>query len=189
VDPRTPLSSAAKFTHRDLLEFPDDGRRHELIGGVHVVTPAPVTRQQRILGNVYFLMLVHVEHHRGGRAFVSPVDVVLSTSDVVKPDLVFVSDTRQDILTPTWVQGSPDLIVEILSPLTRRRDEHLKRELYERFDVLEYWVVDPETESVCLYRRENGRLERIGELTQGRREALITPLLPGLSLPLVHVFA
>jgi Uma2 family endonuclease len=131
---------------------------------------------------------LHLEQYGGGQVYFSPVDVIFSSFDVVEPDLLFVSDARQEILTDTWVYGSPDLVVEILSPSTRRRDEGIKLRLYERFNVFEYWIVDPKAEAFRIYRRRDRQLEQVVELTRSRDEAVTTPLLPGLSLPLAKVF-
>ena len=113
---------------------------------------------------------------------------MFSLFDAVEPDLLFISNARQEILTRKYVQGSPDLSVEILSPSTRRRDEGVKLRLYERFDVLEYWVVDPEADVIRVYRRRGRQLERVMELTRSD-ESLTTSLLPGMSLPPARIFA
>ena len=82
-----------------------------------------------------------------GRVFLAPFDVVFSNFDIVEPDLLYISRERLDgVLTKAHVRGAPDLVVEIGSPSTRRRDETIKRRLYERFGVSEYWVIDPELE-------------------------------------------
>ena len=122
-------------------------------------------------------------------AFLAPFDVVFSIFDIVEPDLLFISDARRQIVTDKNVQGSPDLIIEILSPSTRRRDEGVKLKLYERFDVLEYWIVDPRAESVRVYRRQARGLERVVEVTRDEGGSVTTPLLPGLSVPLAKLFA
>ena len=186
---RTASNPPAKLTYRDFLEFPDDGKRHELIDGGHYVTPSPVSRHQRILGNLFFLVRSHLELHHGGDVYLSPLDVVFTIFDIVEPDLIFISNARSGILTHENVQGSPDLVVEILSPSTRRRDEGVKLALYDRSDVLEYWVVDPFAHLIRIYLRQHARLARTAELTRDRDEALTTSLLPGMSLPLVKVFA
>ena len=101
------------------------------------------------------------------------------------------SDLRARLLKTDVAQVSrtPDLIIEILSPSTRRRDEGVKLKLYERFDVLEYWIVDPRAESVRVYRRQALRLERVVEVTRDEAARVTTPLLPGLSVPLAKLFA
>ena len=186
-----PISTApaGKLTYSDFLKFPDDGKRHELIDGVHYVTPAPVRPHQSILGNLYFLIRLHLERHPAGEVYLSPLDVVLTMSDVVEPDLLFVSEARRHILTHDNVQGAPDLVVEISSPSTRRRDEGVKLALYDRSDVAEYWVVDPGAEVIRVYRRVEGRLANVAELARSDDATLDSPLLPGMSLPLARVFA
>ena len=87
------------------------------------------------------------------------------------------------------MQGAPDLVVEIGSPSTRRRDEKLKHRLYERFNVTEYWVVDPDIDVVRVYRLESGRYRRAQELSLDHGDVLTTPLLPGLELKLSEIFA
>ena len=86
------------------------------------------------------------------------------------------------------MQGAPELVIEIGSPSTRKRDETITRQLYERAGVSEYWVVDPETDLVRVYRRVAEGFERPLELTAEREELLATALLPGLTLPLTRIF-
>jgi len=116
-------------------------------------------------------------------------DVVFSEFDVVEPDLLFVSSARQEeVLTPKHVRGAPDLVVEVGSPGTRKRDETIKRGLYERFAVSEYWVVDPNLDTINVYRRTDEGYARVAELTLQQHDTLITPLLPGLEMPLEQIF-
>ncbi len=140
-----PSASDVRLTYDDFVLFPDDGKRHELIDGAHVVTPSPNTKHQAVAGNLHGLIWTYLRQRPVGRVFAAPLDVVFSEFDVVEPDLLFVSKARQaDVLTAAHVLGAPDLVVEIGSPSTRRRDETVKRRLYQRFGVSEYWVVDPE---------------------------------------------
>ena len=85
--------------------------------------------------------------------------------------------------------GAPDLVVEIASPGTRERDETIKRRLYERSNVLEYWVVDPDIDVIRVYRRAGDRFERAVEMSREADDVLTTALLPGLAIPLSRVFA
>ena len=119
-----------RLTYRDFVKFPDDGKRHELIDGVHYVTPSPASAHQRVVGNLHFLIRLHLEQHGGGEVFLSPFDVLFTTFDIVEPDLLFVSDARKHVVTEQHVEGSPDLVVEVRSPSTRRRDEGVKLKLY-----------------------------------------------------------
>jgi Uma2 family endonuclease len=88
-----------------------------------------------------------------------------------------------------WVHGPPDLVVEIVSPGTRKRDETIKKRLYEGFAVSEYWVVDPELDMIKVYRRSEERHARVAELSLENKDVLTTPLLPGLEMPLSRIFS
>jgi Uma2 family endonuclease len=185
-----PPTSDVKLTYDDFVHFPDDGKRHELIDGAHVVTAAPNTKHQRVSMNLSGLLWGFVRERELGEVFAAPFDVLLSDRDVVEPDLVYVSkDRRADILTAANARGAPDLVVEIGSPSTRTRDETIKRRLYERYGVVEYWVVDPELDEIRVYRRAEGRYERVALLSAEQGDVLTSPLFAGLELPLAEVFA
>ena len=177
-----------KLTYDDLLLFPDDGKRHELIDGEHYVTPSPNAVHQTIVGNLHFAIRGYLETHPGGQVFLAPFDVVFSHFDVVEPDLLYVSADRRGVLTKQNVQGAPDLVIEVGSPGTRRRDETIKRRLYERGDVTEYWFVDPELDVVRVYGREESGYSRPRELSKEAGDVLRTPLFPGLELSLDTIF-
>jgi Uma2 family endonuclease len=109
---------------------------------------------------------------------------------VVEPDLLYVSNQRRHVLDKgDWVRGAPDLVVEVLSPSTRRRDETIKREAYERTGVDEYWLVDPEQDAVTIHRRQDDTFVRVAELTRADGDVLSTPLMPGLELALAKILA
>lgn len=188
-DEMRPATPGVKLTYDDFVLFPEDGQRHELIDGAHYVTPSPARKHQAIVWNLTLLVGNYLRDQPVGRAFSAPFDVVFSEFDVVEPDLLFISSARLlDVLTTKHVRGAPDLVVEIGSPTTRKRDETIKRRLYERFGVSEYWVIDPEAESVRVYRRTGEGYARAVELTLERNDVLTTPLLAGLDLPLERIF-
>lgn len=182
------IPDALKLTYDDYQCLPDDGKRHEIIDGDHVVTPAPSTQHQRISGNLFLLLGSHIRQTRAGALFAAPTDVRLSDVDIVEPDLLFVATGRLSIITPQYIQGPPDLVIEILSETTRRRDEVVKRKLYERFGVAEYWVVDPELETVKCYRLDFRRYILAGEYVLERNDRITTPLFPKLPIPLTEIF-
>ena len=182
-------ASAAKLTYDDLLSFPEDGRRHELIDGEHYVTPSPTVRHQRVARRLIVSLSRFVEEHQLGEVFQAPLDVVLSDVDVVEPDVFFVASEAPVDLSRTHVHGTPTLVVEILSPGTRKTDEQAKRRLYDRAGVQEYWIVDPELDVVKIYRRaDDGGFPRVAELSREDGDDLVTPLLPGFSLTLETLF-
>jgi Uma2 family endonuclease len=180
---------SVKFTYEDFLTFPDDGKRHEIIDGEHYVTPSPNIRHQRISGNLHLLIGTWLEEHPIGQLFYAPLDVVFSNFDVVEPDLLYVSNERAaQVMTLLHVKGVPELLIEIGSPSTRKRDETIKRRLYERFGVTEYWVVDPDLDVIRIYRRDGEHFGRAVEVSRERGDVLTTPLLQGLELPLQRIF-
>lgn len=185
----TATPTSLKFSYEDYLGFPEDGNRHELIAGEHYVTPAPLTRHQRISMNLAASLYQHCQQTRAGLVLAAPTDVVFSENDVVQPDLLVITQARQSIVTRENVQGAPDFIIEILSHATRQRDERTKRTLYERFQVAEYWIIDPELETIKIFRLLEGRYTVHKELTteQGRSE-ISTPSLPGFSITPQEIF-
>ena len=183
-------ATGLKLTYEDFLLFPDDGNRHELIDGEHYVTASPNIKHQLVLGNLYWLLRGYLETHSTGKIFCAPLDVVYSDFDVVEPDLLYLSNERlAQIQTPKHIRGSnPDLIIEIGSPSTRSRDETIKRRLYERFEAVEYWVVDPDLDVVRVYLRSSERFGRAIELSMEAGDVLTSPLFPGLELRLADIF-
>ncbi len=177
-----------RFSYEDYVLFPEDGKRHEIIDGDHYATPSPKTKHQIVSGNLLILLGSFVRGKNLGKVIAAPFDVVLSNEDVVQPDLLFVSWERLPIVTENNVQGPPDLAIEILSETTRRMDEMVKRKLYKRFGVREYWIVDPELASVKVYRMTEKGYARIAELSVESDGILTTPLLPGFEAPLSAVF-
>jgi Uma2 family endonuclease len=175
-----PLNPGVKLTYDDFVLFPDDGKRHELIDGEHYVTPSPNRRHQQISGDLFAPIWTYLEAHPIGRVFHAPYDVVFSNFDVVEPDLLYVSNERAaDVITSLHVRGVPDIVVEIGSPGTRKRDETIKRRLYERMGVSEYWILDPETDAVRVYRRTAEAFDRTIELSREASDVLTTPCCPG----------
>jgi Uma2 family endonuclease len=186
----TPTARAdTRLTYDDFLLFLDDGKRHEIIGE-HFVTPSPSRRHQKLSGRLYFAIEQCVRAHPGsGEIYYAPFDVVLSFHDVVEPDLVFIAANQVEILTENNVQGPPALVIEILSKNTRKRDAQIKRRLFERTGVGEYWLVDPELDTVQVFRPSaDGKLARVAELTAEDDHTLTTPLLPGCEIGMRELF-
>jgi Uma2 family endonuclease len=173
------------FTYADYLLTPDDVR-YELINGELIMAPAPTTPHQRVSRNFGAVLWPFVRDNNLGEIFYAPTDVYLSDTNLVQPDILFISAARAHIITETNIQGAPDLVIEIASPSTQDDDRIVKRELYERFGALEYWMAYPLTQTVDALRLENGRFVDAGHV--GRSETLTTPLLPGLRIDLSKVF-
>lgn len=176
-------ATAGGLTYEEYLLFPDNGQRHELIGGEHYVTPAPTTVHQRFLRKIGHVLDEFVTRHSLGEVFFAPVDVVLSARDVVQPDLLLISNSRMDRLCRENIKGAPDLVVEVVSESSRQVDRKLKRALYGKYDVLEYWIADPDLRIIEVYRRD--AVNELVKVTEYEDVGNLTSfLLPGLTVDL-----
>ena len=152
--------SGVKLTYDDYVQFPDDGMRHEVIDGEHYVTPTPIWKHQAIATNLVGIIWNYLREPSGRSRGYRAV--------------------RRHL--------APSLVVEIGSPSTRKRDAIIKRRLYERFGVDEYRVIDPELDTIDVYRLVEGRYQRTAQLSLEAGDVLTTELLPGLTLPLSTIF-
>jgi len=153
---QTIRKSPTKLTYDEYVLFPDDGKRHEIIDGRHYMNAAPNPRHQAVSRHIQFQLYEQIELTKLGEVINSPIDLQLSLWDVVQPDIVVVLASNR-IITTTKIKGVPDLVIEILSPSNRKHDLELKKQLYEQFSVPEYWIVDPENQTIQRYRLgENG---------------------------------
>ena len=185
-----PSGSATKLTCDEFFAmFPEeDGVHRELIGGELFVTPSPSKRHQRLVLRLALSLGNHLEAHpEQGELFIAPFDVVMTRFDVVEPDLLVVLDDQSGILTERNIQGAPALAIEVLSPGTRKRDQTLKRQLFDSQGVREYWIVDPERNQIAVHRRAADRSFSAGT-TLDASDTLTTSLLPGCSLALGKLF-
>ena len=142
------------LTYDDYFALPNDGKRYEILEGELTVTPAPSTKHQTASGNLFVLLSQYIKERDLGKLFHAPIDLILSSTSVLQPDLLFVSKARQSIITERAIEGAPDLVVEILSPTTSRTDRVTKAQIYARHSVPVYWIVDPEREAIEIYLLE-----------------------------------
>lgn len=179
-----------RLTYDDLLLFPEsDGLRHEIIDGVHYVTPCPSLRHQDRVGRLHLALGIYLAAHPGiGRVFLAPLDVVFTVHDVVEPDLLFVASDQPVIMTEKNIQGAPAIVVEVVSRTTRRRDERVKKELFDRGGVREYWIIDPDRSQVIVHRRDGAGFDARTLLAAADDAVLASPLLPGFSLSIPELF-
>lgn len=177
-----------RLTYNDLEAIPQrrEGEWHEIIDGELIVTPAPIPFHQDVSGNIYDPLRSFVRARKLGKVYYAPVDVRLTPDNVLIPDIIFIARHRLHIVGPKTIDAAPDLVVEILSPGTRRRDLTVKRDLYARFGVQEYWIVDPESRMVQVLALVGGAFQEVpllpGPTIQSR-------VLPGFALALDAVFA
>jgi Uma2 family endonuclease len=139
--------AAIRFTYRDYLQLPEESR-YEILEGDLQMSPSPSARHQQAVGSLFDILLRICKSRDLGRIFVAPFDVILSETDVVQPDILFVSKARTALIQERGVFGAPDLVVEVLSPATAERDRTVKAKLYARAGVKELWLADPEEKSI-----------------------------------------
>ncbi len=176
------------ITVAELDACPDDGNRYELIEGELFVSRAARLPHQLVLHNLQIALATYLKQNPIGRVVPGP-GAVFSDYDAVIPDLVFVRNESWDrIVADERFVNAPDLVVEILSPgkVNHERDLLVKRQLYSRYGVEEYWIVDPETQEVEVYRHLEGSLAKV--LTVRDHQLLNSSVLPGLELEVQTLF-
>ena len=179
------MVTKAKFTYEDYLNTPE-GERYELIGGDLILVASSNEEHQIVSIELGSLMHYHAKAGDLGRVFHAPFDIVFSDSEVVQPDIMFISKDREDIRTPANVQGAPDLIVEILSPSSVSRDWNYKRELYAKYGVEEYWIADPVHKMISVMLLKEGVLELAGTHVEG--DTVTSTALEGFSVEVSEIF-
>ncbi len=180
-------TTAKRLTFEDLEMIPEDhdGDRHELLDGELVVSPPPGMDHQSISSNLVYALERFVREQGLGRVYAAPTGIRFTPDNLLIPDIMFITRDRLHIRGSNVVDAPPDLVVEILSPGTRRRDLTTKRDLYARFGVQEYWIVDPEARTVEVLERLGTSFRRVPPLKEG---VIQSRVLPSLRLSLETVF-
>jgi Uma2 family endonuclease len=177
------------LTVADLDACPDDNNRYELIEGELFVSRAPGIPHQRVLNNLQMALGIYLKDNPIG-IMVPGAGAVFSDYDAVIPDLAFVSNERWSrIISNDRFNAAPDLVIEVMSPGKENRDRDLlvKRQLYAKYGVQEYWIIDTENRVVEIYALQQARLERVATLRDG--EVVTSPLLAGFQMSVNSVFA
>jgi Uma2 family endonuclease len=145
------------WTYEDYAKLPEDGLRHEIIHGEHFVNPSPSTQHQHVSKRLQYQLYTKIELAGLGVLYNAPIDVQLSEFDIVQPDIVIILNENVRKITPTKIKVAPHLVVEILSPSTSGNDRTIKKDLYERSGVVEYWIVDPYEQQVEQWILRDGK--------------------------------
>jgi Uma2 family endonuclease len=169
-----------KLTLEDYNVLPNDGKRYEIVDGELYVTPAPSTRHQGISIRLTSRLFRVLDEGGQGRLFNAPIDVVLNEHNIVQPDIVYIKNENRSIIEEKYIKGPPDMVVEILSPSTRRTDVIVKAALYAQFGVPAYWIVDPDLEQIETHSLQHGTYASTG--TFRRPERLKLPDYPEIDL-------
>ena len=178
-------SPSVRWTRAMLDALPEDGKRHEIIDGVHYVTPAPSFAHQYVVGQFHYALQRFLDAEWVGWVVTAPCDVVLADDTVVQPDLLVVRRAGDRPPRTSDAAGLPMLAVEVVSPSSSSRDRILKRPRYARSGIAEYWIVDPLSRLVERWRPSDERPEIITDTLvwhpPGAEQAL--------RIPLQHIFA
>ena len=174
-----------RFTYEDYLNTPED-KRYELLDGELVMVASPNIPHQRAARVMVRHVDGFVERRDLGEIFFAPTDVILSDTDVVQPDLLFVSHERASIIRQDAIHGAPDLVVEILSPSTAQRDLTFKRRLYAKYGVKEYWQVNIDERRVTVLSLGDNDYEVAA--VYGSGQTLTSPALQGFALAIDEIF-
>lgn len=180
------MSTKILLTYEDYLALPNDGKRYEIIQGDLYVSPSPVPRHQIVHANMFDAFRAFAKATGWGMILSAPLDVLLSETNIVEPDIIGIAAARKGIVKEKNIEGMPDLLVEIISESTRRNDKVLKLKLYAEFGVKEYWIVDPVIDTVEIYAPAEAGLTRIAEVTTGAADSR---LLAGFSIDVAPLFS
>ncbi len=170
------------------MEFDEnDDAYYELINGYIMKKSAPRPQHQNISVNLSFYLFGFIKEKKMGKLFTAPIDVFLDNLNAVQPDLVFIPTENQAMITDDGIIGIPDLMVEIISPSSVIRDRVDKKNLYERLNVKEYWIIDPQYQDIEVYTIQNGRYELYSGVTMFEGE-LKSIVFEGLTINLAELF-
>ncbi|MDM8559441.1 Uma2 family endonuclease [Candidatus Parabeggiatoa sp. HSG14] len=176
-----------EWTYEDYLNLPDDDCRYEIIEGVLYVSNAPNIDHQFTVGEIHFQFKLFLRGNPEGYVLTAPFEVHLSQKTrPVQPDVLFIKADKWPNPGTQYFNGAPDLIVEVLSPSTRRLDQSVKFRAYEQANVLEYWMVDPKTHLVQVFSLNNQEYVLIGEFMND--EVIESKVLPDLKIVTASIF-
>jgi len=178
------MQTAIKFNYQDYLQLPED-KRYEIIDGDLFMVPSPNEAHQRILLTLSTTLLNYVKKNKLGYIYCAPFDVLFSEEDIAQPDIIFVTNENRKIITKDNIKGAPDLLVEILSPSTSKRDMGIKKKLYARHGVREYWIIDPEREMVDVFSLKGREFE---SKRYGVQDCLSSSVIKDMTIEVKEIF-
>ncbi len=178
------IKSKNRYTVEHYMRLPERAP-YELINGKLVFQPSPKYLHQAASGNLLLCLITHVKTHKLGIVR-HTFDVHLDKTNIVQPDILFLSNERMD-RRKDWIYGAPDLMVEILSKGTKKKDQKTKLALYEKHGVLEYWLVDTDNRTVEIHVAKQGKFTKKALLQEN--ELLIAEVVPGFQMPVSDIFS
>ncbi len=178
---------AIPMTYAEYALLPKDRNRYEVLDGELFMTPSPTYRHQVAASELARILLDHVSRHGMGRVLAAPMDVVLSETNIVQPDVLFLRAERLPPSDAANIRVAPDLVVEVISPSTVTEDREYKKAVYARHGVAHYWIVDPDARTLEMYSLAGASYALAAEYA-GDATAT-SSLFPGLAIPLTQLWA
>ena len=174
-----------KYTYDDYANLPE-GKPYRLINGNLVMSPSPTVYHQQILLKISVSLSNYLEKNKVGTLLVSPMDVYFEEHETYQPDIIFISNEREKIIGEKKIEGAPDLVIEILSESSAYYDLKHKKNIYEKHNVKEYWIVDPIDKSIEIYENKD---HSFGLVYKGKNKGEIkSKILPNLGSKLEKIF-
>ncbi|PKM83822.1 MAG: DNA-binding protein [Firmicutes bacterium HGW-Firmicutes-13] len=185
---RSEYSKQDGYTYEDYLKIPEEpGYRFEILEGFLIKEPSPSVHHQRLSRELGCqLKTFFDDFDPEGELFFAPLDVTLTTSNVLQPDILFVSGARKEIMCKERINGACDLVIEIMSPTNRRKDRLHKMEIYRKAGIPHYWLIDPEENTLESFMLRNGSYTLV--VAVGTGDDFTHPEFPELNLDLDKIF-
>lgn len=166
------IDRSKEWTVEDYLQL-EEGLLAQVIDGHLIMSPAPTPRHQLVLGELYTLFKTSLR----GEVFFSPIDLYIDEKNVLQPDLVFIANANQEIITDRGIEGVPDLVVEVISPSNSFVDRNTKKKKYLEIGIKEYWIVDPANQTLEIYTPEDEDNPRLYLVKEGNVNSLVSQTL------------
>lgn len=176
-----------EWTYEMYSALPEDGCRYEIVQGVLMMSPAPEVAHQGIIMRISRYLDEHIFSSGRGRVFLAPTDVMLAPHKVVQPDVLVLLNEHKERLRKHYIEGAPDLVVEVISPGSAAYDRLVKYNLYAESGIPEYWIVNPQEQSVEIFVLEEGKYHSLGMFLG--KQALQSQIIPNGTVQATHFFS
>lgn len=175
------LSNTKLLTYDDYVALtPPDSGNYELHNGKLIYMASPTPDHQDVVTELCARMRLFASSRKLGKVFAAPLDVVFTPTDILQPDILFIATEHLHIIGDKKIEGAPDLVVEVLSDSNKPREQRYKKEIYETHGVREYWMINPEKDSVTIFVNTNGELVAAGVFK--KNDIVSSEILPGFSI-------
>jgi Uma2 family endonuclease len=181
--------SQGEWTYDDYVHLPDDGWKYEVIEGILYRTPSPNTKHQLIVGNLFFAIKLYLQQTNIGQVFTAPLDVILpgNLGTPVQPDIFFIGLDRLEIVKEQHIEGTPDLVAEVLSPSNWVDDRRVKFKIYAAAKIPEFWIVDPSQRTVEVFVLDlQGTFMLLDRFDE--KNTIRSQVLTGFNMPVTKLF-